>query len=391
MTTYRPKLIVDAHLDLAENVLGSHRDYRRSAYWNRQRESRTLAGRVVGRCLVGLPELVRGRVGIVFGTIFTMPANNLFTRALGALTNTAVIYRDAEEAHAQGMAQLDFYHRWADNEPHVRLIGTQQDLEEVLGDWGMGIGDKRLEIGDWGLSANLQSPISNLSVHRIGIVPLMEGADPILEPKELERWVERGLRIVAPAWHATRYSAGTGESGGLTSLGRELLAMIAELGVVLDVSHMAEKALYEALDCFEGRHLIASHSNPQRIMPTDRHLPDPAIERIAERGGVIGVVLFNRFLKKGWGMGSKKHDVTLDDVVRAVDHICQVTGSADHVGIGSDFDGGFGAESTPKELDSSRDLYKVGEELMRRGFGLENVEKIMYGNWLRILRAALPA
>ncbi len=167
--------------------------------------------------------------------------------------------------------------------------------------------------------------------------------------------------------------------------------MIAELGVVLDVSHMAEKALYEALDCFEGRHLIASHSNPQRIMPTDRHLPDPAIERIAERGGVIGVVLFNRFLKKGWGMGSKKRDVTLDDVVRAMDHICQVTGSADHVGIGSDFDGGFGAEATPKELDSSRDLYKMGDELMRRGFGLENVEKIMSGNWLRILRAALPA
>jgi membrane dipeptidase len=363
---YRPKLIVDAHLDLATNALGARRDLRRSAYSRRERGS--LATRIEGKSLVGLPELVRGRVGVVFGTIFTMPARNLAARAFSALTQSPVMYRDAEEAHQSGTAQLDFYRRWADQEPHVKLIGTRRDLEDVVGDWGE---EKRVG-------------------HRIGIVPLMEGADPILEPKELERWVERGVRIVGPAWRATRYSAGTGEPGGLTSLGRELLEVMAALNVILDVSHMAQQALFEALDRFEGKHLIASHSNPQRLMPTDRHLPDEAIERIAERGGVIGVVLFNKFLKKGWGTGSKKREVTLDDVVRAVDTICQITGSADHAGIGSDFDGGFGADATPLELDSSRDLWKIGAELRRRGYAVADVDKIMSGNWLRVLRAALP-
>jgi len=366
---YRPQLIVDAHLDLATNALGAHRDVRRSAYYHRQRERGSLASRIEGRSLVGLPELMRGRVGVVFGTIFTMPARNLAARAISALTQTPVMYRDPEEAHQRGMAQLDYYHRLADQERRVKLIATRRDLEEVVGDW------------------RAERPSGH---HRIGMVPLMEGADPILEPKELERWVERGVRIVGPAWRATRYSAGTGEPGGLTRLGRELLEVMAALGVVLDVSHMAQQALFEALDRFEGQHLIASHSNPQRVMPTDRHLPDEAIERIAERGGVIGVVLFNKFLKKGWGLGSKKHEVTLDDVVRAIDTICQVAGSADHTGIGSDFDGGFGTDAAPRELDSSRDLWKIGAELRRRGYAEADVDKIMGGNWLRVLRAALP-
>jgi membrane dipeptidase len=83
--------------------------------------------------------------------------------------------------------------------------------------------------------------------------------------------------------------------------------------------------------------------------------------------------------------------VTLDDVVRMIDHICQVTGSADHVGIGSDYDGGFGAEAIPAELDTVRDHYKIGEALLGRGFEPQHVANIMYGNWLRILRQALPA
>ena len=380
--TYRPKLIVDAHLDMAYNVLGWRRDYRRSAYWNRRREMGSLAERENGQCCVGLPELVRGRVGIVFGTIFVEPSQR-------RITNSPITYRDAQEAHEQGMAQLDFYRRWADEEPHVKLLGSQRDLAEVIGNWGLVIG------GSGGATpmTNDQSPVTNHQLpitHPLGIVPLIEGADPILEPKELERWVERGVRIVGPAWHRTRYSAGSDEPGGLTTLGRELLEIIAELGVVLDVSHMAHKALSEALDSYAGKHIIASHSNPYRIVPEERHLPDSAIEGIAERGGVIGIVLYNKFLKRGWGTGSKKRDVTLDDVVRAIDHVCQVTGSADHVGIGSDFDGGLGAQQIPWELDSSRDLHKIGAELLRRGFGAENVDKVMCGNWLRVLKAALP-
>jgi membrane dipeptidase len=365
-------------VDLAYNALGWGRNYRRAARWTRRQETGSLAAREAGLCSVGLPDLICGHVGVVFGTIFIEPAR----RALG---DSPISYRDEKEAHRHGMTQLEFYHRWADQEPHVRVIQTRTDLDEVLRSWRLAMNDS----GD--VEFHLQALASPSAQHQVGIVPLMEGADPVLEPKELERWAEHGLRIVGPAWTGTRYAGGTNEPGGFTKLGRELLDMVASLGLILDVSHLAQKALFEALEHFEGGpgHLIATHSNPQRIVPTDRHLPDRAIEQIAARRGVIGIVLFNRFLKRDWGTGSKKEEVTLDHVVRAIDYVCQVTGSADYVGIGSDFDGGFGSEAAPKELDSSRDLYKVGDELARRGFDVADVEKIMGGNWLRILRAAL--
>ena len=370
--------IVDGHLDLAYNAIGWRRNYRRAAHWNRAQEAGTSSARENGLCSVGLPDLVRGRVGIVFGTIFMEPSRRM-------MGDSPIFYRNEQEAHQHGMAQLDYYRKWADLDEHIRVIGSRKDLQDVLTTWGLG---------------NKKEPPPSIfsmrkepkPIHQVGIVPLMEGADPILEPKELERWAERGLRIVGPAWTGTRYSGGTHEPGGLTKLGRELLDMIASLGLILDVSHLSQSALMESLERFEGGpgRLIASHSNPQRIIPTDRHLPDEALEMIAQRQGVIGVVLFNKFLKNGWGTGDKKRDVTLDHVVRAIDHICQVTGSADFVGIGSDFDGGFGSESAPRELDTSRDLHRIGDELLMRGFGRENVEKVMSGNWLRVLRTALP-
>ena len=359
-------LIVDAHLDLAYNALTWKRNLHHAAHWTRLQEQGTPAQKHNGQATVGLPDLVRGRVGLVFGTIFCQPRSH-------QMSPNELTYGDEQEAHTQGMAQLDFYRRWEERDPqHIKLVSYKKDLEEVIGYWLLGN------------SSITNNPIT----HRIGIVPLMEGAEPICEPKELELWYEKGIRIVGPAWDTTRYAGGTWQGGGLPKLGRELLDMMAQFNVILDVSHLSHKSLFEALDVFEGKHIIASHSNPHRFIPTERHLPDPAIERIAERGGVIGVVLFNKFLKNDWS--GKKVDVSLDDVIRAIDHICQVTGSVNHVGIGSDFDGGFGAEATPRELDTARDLHKVGDELLQRGYKPEHVAQVMYGNWIRKLREALP-
>jgi membrane dipeptidase len=361
-------LIVDAHLDIAYNVLYKKRDYRLAAHSTRELEVDSDREKQSGQCTVGLPDLIRGRVGLVFGTIFTEPASH-------TISDDLPVYRDDQEAHKLGMGQLDFYRRWADDDPHVRLVTTQHDLEDVCRGWRMARGET--------------SPhTSRSSLHQIGIVPLMEGADPIREPKELELWYEKGLRIVGLAWDTTRYSGGTWKGGRLPKLGRELLDVMAQFNMILDVSHMSHESLFEALDVFEGKHVIASHSNPHRFVPTPRHLPDRAIEQIAERGGVIGVVLYNRFLKKDWN--GKKEDVTLDDVVRMIDHICQLTGSANHVGIGSDYDGGLGYNEIPRELDTVRDHYKIGNELLNRGYDPQHVEQIMCRNWLRVLREALP-
>jgi membrane dipeptidase len=359
-------VIVDAHLDLAYNVQSNKRDLARSVHATRLIEADSERLQHTGESTVGWPELVRGRVGIVFGTLFVSPASH-------KVSPTDLVYADPKEAHALAMWQLDWYRRMADEKPNVALVTTQSALRDVLGDWGLG--DK---------------PHAPGTRHRVGIVPLMEGAEPILEPKELERWYEKGVRIVGPAWDTTRYAGGTWQKGRLPKLGRELFEVMARFDVALDVAHMSHETLFEAVDVFEGKHMIASHCNPARFVPhvNERHLPDPVIERIAARGGVIGVVLYNRFLKKDWSSG--KDAVTLDDVIRMIDHICQLTGSAAHVGIGSDYDGGLGRLEIPRELDSVRDHYKIGEELLRRGYREDDVAGIMYGNWLAFLKRLLP-
>jgi membrane dipeptidase len=135
---------------------------------------------------------------------------------------------------------------------------------------------------------------------------------------------------------------------------------------------------------------MASHSNPQALVPGDRQIGDPLIEGIAERGGVIGVVLYNGFLRRDWHRRDRKQRVTLTDVVRAIDHICQRVGDAAHVALGSDFDGGFGAESVPAEFDTVADLVKIATALGEHGYEPDHVASIMGGNWLRLLRRMLP-
>ena len=350
-------LIVDAHEDIASGVLSLGRDVRRSALETRRREDGTAVPQREGLCMLGLPEWLSGGVAIVFGTIFASP-----TRPTASGPQT---YTTAAEAHVLGQAQLDYYHRLADECEQVALIGDRAALDRVLASWE----------GD---------------APQVGIVPLMEGADPIREPAEAEMWFERGLRMVGLSWMTgSRYAGGDSAPGRLTDAGRELLAVMADLGLILDVSHLAEESFFEAVDRFEGQ-IIASHANPRARVPGPRQLSDEMIHCLVERDGIIGIVLFNKFLRPGWKTGDCKDAVSLTDVVAAVDHVCQVVGDAAHVGLGSDFDGGFGAESAPAGLDTVADLARIGPALSEAGYSEEEVSAVLGGNWLRLLRVALP-
>jgi membrane dipeptidase len=227
----------------------------------------------------------------------------------------------------------------------------------------------------------------------VGIVLLMEGGDPIREPKAFEEWYERGLRICGPAWTETRYTGGTSRfgrgSGPLTGLGRELLEVMQSFNAVLDVSHMSEAAFLESMDRYSGQ-IIASHSNPRRFRDSDRQLTDLMIRRLVEHDGVIGAVPFNSFLVNGYKYTDPKTDFSLSHYIGVIDHICQIAGSARHVGIGSDYDGGFGAAQIPAELDTIADLQLVGTALAQRGYSPEDIHAIFCGNFLRVLRATLP-
>jgi membrane dipeptidase len=350
-------LIIDGHEDIAWNALVLGRDVRLSASEVRRLERGSDVPAREGVRMLGLPEWLAGGVGVIFGTIFAEPARRAHPKPH--------TYTTAEEAHTMARAQIDYYHRLADECEQVVLIGTRADLEGVLSSQGT------------------EKPL-------VGIAPLMEGADPIREPAEAEMWFERGLRLVGLSWLAgSAYAGGDASPGPLTDEGRALLEVMAELGMILDVSHLAEEAFVEAVDRFEGW-VVASHANPRARVPGRRQLSDDMIRRLAERDGVIGIVLYNAFLRPGWSQGDPKGAVTVADVAAAVDHVCQVAGDVDHVGLGSDFDGGFGAESAPLEMDTVADLERVVPALGEMGYGAQEIAAVMGGNWLRLLREALP-
>lgn len=353
-------LIVDGHLDIAYNVVNYGRDPRQSVAEIRQGEGKKSP---VGEATVTLPALRQAGVGLVFATLFAAPAANPLAAALVPKT----VYCDASEAHKLNMTQLDYYHRLADEEERVRLVGDGDTLAEVV--------------------QSHQEEDENEPV--LGLVPLMEGADAVREPEELEYWYERGLRIIGPAWDNTRYAAGAwrGENESLTKEGNHLLEVMAEFGFILDLTHMSEKAADEALDRYQGV-VVATHSNARALVPGTRQLSDRQIRRLGERGGVIGIALQNSFLRAFHRRGDPKEAVTLDYVVAHIDHVCQVLGDAVHVGIGSDMDGGFGAADIPAEMDSIADLPLIVGALKARGYQEEEIANIVGGNWLHILRTA---
>lgn len=354
-------MIIDGHEDIAYNLVVYQRDYTRSALVTRQMERE--AGLTDRRpCTLGLPEWLAGEIGVIVATLFVEPARP--TSRPGGL-----LYHTPQEAHRQAMQQLDAYHRLADENPRFRVIRTARDLDEALATWSKVKGE------DDG--------------RQIGLVVSMEGADPIVAPEQVELWYERGLRIVGLAWIGTRYAGGTHEPGPLTDDGKRLLRVMSQFNLGLDLSHCAEQAFFQALDLYEGP-VVASHSNPRKLVNTDRHLSDAMIRRLIERDGVIGIMPINTALKDGWQRGDHKDAVSLDRVVAAIDHVCQLASNVRHVAIGSDFDGGFGVNDIPAELDTIADLGKIGEALFERGYSRADVRAISSENWLRILRQILP-
>lgn len=345
-----PYFIVDAHEDLAYNALSLGRDPRLSAKQTRSREPEVSSN---GLATVGLDDFLAGNVRLVFATIYVSPT--------GGSNTPGKTYRTAQEANALGQEQLAYYALLA-ADPRISLVTSRTDLTRVV----------------------------NSTDKNLGLVILMEGADPIIQPNEAAMWFEGGVRIIGPAWSQTRYSGGTGKPGPLTDLGKDLMREMSKTGFILDTSHMAEESFFQALDLFEGT-VIASHSNTRKYVPTDRQLSDEMIKALVKRDAVIGAVFFNQFLTHQWRQnGADKKAVTFATVIDHMKHICDLAGDATHCGIGTDFDGGFGMEATPQEIDTVADLQKFGNALSRAGFKDNEIRGIMGGNWLRILERGLP-
>jgi membrane dipeptidase len=223
----------------------------------------------------------------------------------------------------------------------------------------------------------------------IGYVLSLEGADSIVTLAHLERACDYGLRAVGPGHYGPGvYAQGTNASGDLGARGRELLREMERLGLILDVTHLCDESLRDALDHYRGP-LWASHSNCRALVPHNRQFADDQIRELIGRGAIIGAAFDAWMLAPGWIRGQstpESEGITLATVVNHIDRICQIAGNARHSCIGSDLDGAFGREQCPADVRTIADLAAVPPLLKARGYSDADVELIAHGNFVRFLR-----
>jgi len=355
-------LLIDAHLDLAWNALQWNRNLCDSVYTIRAREGGMAErGRALGT--VALPQMREGRIALCFATLLARSTGHTVPHA---------DYATPMQAYGIARGQLAYY-RALESEGHVRVITNVIELNSHIAEWEA-----------WEASA----PQS--ATPPLGFVILMEGADPILNPSQLAEWHANGLRVLGLTHYGNgRYAGGTGCEDGLANECIDLLREMRRLNILLDLSHCSDKAFWEALKHFDGP-VLASHNNCRALVPHQRQFSDEQIRAIIAREGVIGAVLDAWMLMPGWSTGRddnvKNPQVSLRHVADHIDHICQLAGNAACVAIGSDLDGWFGRENTPFEVDTIADLQKLPALLEGRGYSAADIQAIMHGNWLRVLR-----
>ena len=252
---------------------------------------------------------------------------------------------------------------------------------------------------------------------RVAAIAGVEGGHPIEGSLDkLERLFDAGVRVLTLVWdnhlpwvRSCRDGAGAGIPAGLSDFGREVVRRANEWGIVVDLSHAAERSFYDTLDVSEAP-VIASHSGCQARHDHPRNLSDDQLRLLAERDGVVGIVFYPPFLSararattdrviKSDRYQSVRHDnlaqLQLDQVavtgelagpfpveplLEHIEHAVEIAG-IDHVGIGSDYDGILAA---PHGLEDASRYGVLAEHLLQRGIDETGVRKILGGNMERV-------
>lgn len=209
------------------------------------------------------------------------------------------------------------------------------------------------------------------------------------------------------------------EHGGLSEVGKRVVAEMNRLGIVIDMSHVSDDTFYDVIKLSKVP-IVASHSCARALCDTPRNITDDMLKKLGENGGVIQICLLSFFVDKNipqvperqklldeleekykdWEKNPEKGReyftnrreidkqyppkmATIADAVDHIDHVVKLIG-IDHVGIGSDFDGGGGLA----DLREASDMGKVTDELVKRGYSKEQIRKIWGGNFMRVMREA---
>lgn len=166
---------------------------------------------------------------------------------------------------------------------------------------------------------------------------------------------------------------GSNTHNGVSEWGEKVIKEMNAQGVMVDLSHAAEKSFYDALD-ISATPIVCSHSNCKSLCDHPRNLTDDQLRKLAQKGGVAQITLYHGFV-------CKDGEATILDAMKHLEHAISIMG-IDHVGLGTDFDGDGGIRG----LANSSELMNFTIELMRRKYSIEDMEKIWGGNWLRVMK-----
>ena len=354
--------IVDGHLDIAINALAFDRDLTSSLgeINNTEKHLRDHPSR--GRSVVSIPAMRDAGILFCVASLLARVSSSAIPREGRSRLN--IDHSTPASAYSAARAQLAYY-ELLDSAGELKLLRNKQDLVDHCGD---------------------ERPKK-----RVGIVLSLEGSDPIVRPKQTEEWQRLGLRVASLSHYGNgRYAGGTGTDKPISESGKELLRSFQSTGIILDVTHLSERAFFEALDLYSGP-VLASHNNCRGIVPGDRQFSDEQLNKLLARKAVIGIALDAWMLSRDWMRGkSSREGVSLETVADHIDRISQMAGNSDNVAIGSDLDGGFGSEQTPREINSIADIHLLEDVLTRRGYSETDVKAIFYKNWLNFFSETLP-
>jgi membrane dipeptidase len=355
-------LLIDAHLDLAMNAMEWNRNLQLSVHQIRDSEMGMTDKPDRGKGTVSLPALREGNIGLVVAT--------QIARYVGP-GSTLKGWHSPEQAWAQTQGQLAWY-KAMEAAGEMRQIKDQQALEEHLSYWNQDI---------------------NHTNKAIGYVLSLEGADSLITLDHLHIAHGYGLRAVGPGHYGLgRYANGTDATGHLNEMGRNLLKEMLGLNMILDATHLCDEAFWDAMEIYDGT-IWASHNNCRALVNHNRQFSDEMIKTLIQKGAVIGGALDAWMMVPNWQRGvstPESTNCTLEIMIDHLDHICQLAGNTQHVGIGTDLDGAYGKEQCPYDLDTIADMQQLENRLLKRGYTQSDLENIFHNNWLRQLRKSLP-
>jgi membrane dipeptidase len=317
-------------------------------------------------------------------------------------TATAVI--DAAYVHTLRAAGVDAAIYTIANCSFIQGDLIQDDLVRAgrkLGAWFRRLHELRHDVG---LATSVGDLIALRREGRVAVVFGMQNASPMEDDLDLlDLYYELGVRVVQVTYNAGNFlGAGSGDrrDAGLSTLGREAIRRMNELGVVIDIAHCGDRTTLEVIDASQAP-VACTHANARTLADTPRNKPDAVLRALAATGGVVGI-------KHMLGTQRTKTalETTYRDVADHVDFMVNLMG-IDHVCIGTDFRGTslpsptkdeelratrrrwkhayLGPRSAPAGFESIADLPNLTQELLERGYQREEIEKIYGGNVMRVL------